>query len=200
MSSSTGIGQRLYILLSVLAALAAPVGYFLVRAAEDVLRSAIRNECLGGNFSLFSMCSDKAWRESNLAFWQYLLPFVPAVLVACGRWVLGFPRPLFALSSSWLYLIAEALLVLSGISVTLSSLYDAAVKSLEDLDRQSQTHLGNSYFVLAALGAPFILSMLLERARAERSYKVVRLGMFIVLLAPIVLIAIIIFRQASGAR
>ena len=200
MFSSTSVGQRLYILLSVLVALAAPIGFFLVRGAEDALRNAILKECQGDNLALFSVCFDRAWRESNLAFWQYLLPFVPAVLVACGRWVLGFPRPLFAFSGSWLYLIPEAVLVLAGIFVTLSSVYDGVVKPLEDLDKQIRIVLGSSYFALAVLGAPFILSMLLERARAERSYRVLRLGLFIVLVAPIAGIAIIIFRQASGAR
>ena len=202
MSPSTGVGDRLYILLSALAALAAPMGFFLVRGAEDALLNAILKECQGDNFSLFSVCFDKAWRESNLAFWQYLLPFVPAVSVACGRWVLGTSRPLFAFSRSWLYLIAEAFLVLVGILVTLSSVYDAAVKppeDLKDLDKQIRILLRSSYFGLAVLGAPLIVSMLLERARAERSYRVVRLGIFIVLVAPIVGIAIIIFRQATGA-
>ena len=199
MSSSIGVGERIYILLSVLAALAAPIGFSLVRGAEDALRNAILKECQGDKFSLFSVCLDEAWRKSNLTFWQYLLPFVPAALVACGRWVVGFPRPLFAFSGSWLYLIAEAVLVLSGISVTLSSVYDAAVKPLEDLEKY-RTLLRSSYLALAVLGPPFILSMLLERARAERSYKVLRLAIFIVLVAPIAGIAIIIFRQASGAR
>ena len=200
MSSSTRVGQRLYILLSVLAALAAPVGFFLVRGAEDALLNAILKECQGDNFSLFSVCFDKAWRESKLAIWQYLLPFVPAVVLASGRWVLGFPRPLFALSGSWLYLVAEAVLILSSIFVTLSSVYDAAGKPLEDLEKPIRILLRSSYFALAVLGAPFILSMLLERSRAERSYKVVRLGIFIVLVAPIIGIAIAIFREASGAR
>jgi hypothetical protein len=199
MSSSTGVGQRLYILLSVVAALAAPTGFFLVRAAEDTLLNAILKECEGDNFSLFSVCFNKAWREGTIAFWQYLLPFIPAVLIACGRWVLGFPRPLFTFSASWFYLIVEAILVLSGIFVTLSSVYDAWVKPLEDLEKQ-RILLGSSYLAVAVLGAPFILSILLERSRAERSYKFVRLGFVIVLVATIAAIAISFFRQTSGVR
>ncbi len=199
MSSSTGVGYRLYILLSVLVALAAPMGFFLVRGAEDALRNALQKECQGDNLALFSVCFEYVWKQSYLPFWQYLLPFVPAVSVACGRWVLGFPRPLFALSSSWLYLIAEAFLVLVGILATFSFIYDAAVIPLEKLDMHIRSFLTTFYFALAAVGAPLILSMLLERARSERSYRVVRLGIFIVLVAPLVGIAIIIFRQASGA-
>jgi hypothetical protein len=199
MSSSTGVGQRVYILLSVLAALAAPTGFFLVRGAENTLFNAILKECEGDSFSLFSVCFDKAWREGTLAFWQYLLPFIPAVLIACGRWVLGFPRPSFAFSVSWFYLIVEAILVLLGIFVTLSSVYDAWVKPIEDLEKQ-RILLGSSYLALAVLGAPLILSILLERPRAERSYKFVRLGFLIVLVALIAAIAISIFRQASRVR
>lgn len=196
MSSLTGVGQRLYILLSVLAALAAPIGFFLVRAAEDALLNAILKECQGG-----SLCVEKALRESNLAFWQYLLPFAPAVSVACGRWVLGFARPLFAFSRSWLYLIAEAFLVVLGTLMTLSFVYDAAVTPLKDVedffDKLIRIPLRGSYIGLAVLGAPLILSMLLDRARTDWSYKVVRLGIFIVLVLPVVGIAITIFREVT---
>jgi len=197
MSSSTGVGQRLYILLSVLVALAPPIGFFLVSATEDALRSVILKECQGDKVGLFSLCFDKAWRESNLPFWQYLLPFLPAVSVACGRWVLDFPRPLFSLSAWWVYLIVEAFLVLVGILLALFSVYSVAVDPLRDWEIWRLLKI--SYFALAALGAPLILSMLLERPHAERSCKFVRLGTLIVLIAPVVGIAIIIFRQASGA-
>lgn len=138
----------------------------------------------------------------QLSVLAILLPFAPAVSVACGRWVLGFPRELFAFSRSWLYLIAEALVVLLGILLTLSSVYDVSVIPLErllelgfwDLDRQIRFVFRTTYIGLAVIGAPLILSMLLDRACTEWSYKVVRSGIFIVLVAPIIGIAITIFR------
>ncbi len=197
MSSSTGVGQRLYILLSALAALAAPIGFVLIRGSEDALLKAIQKECQGDNVALFSVCFDKAFSESYLMFWQYLLPFFPAVFIACARWVVGIPRPLFALSGSRLYLIAEGFFVLVGVLVTVNAVYGAAVNPIDKLHIKS--FFTQFYLALAALGAPFILSMLLERPRAELSYKIVRLSMFILLAAPLVEIVIIIFRQATIA-
>jgi len=195
--SSTGVGQRLYILLSVLVTLAPPVGFFLIRGAEDTLLNAILKECQGDNFRLFSVCFDKAYRESYLMFWQYLLPFFPAVFIACARWVVGIPRPLFALSGSRLYLIGEGFFVLVGVLVTVNAVYDAAVNPIDKLFVKH--FFTRFYLALAALGTPFILSMLFERPRAELSFKIVRLSIFIVLVAPFVEIAIIIFRQPSGS-
>lgn len=198
MSSSTGVGQRLYILLSVLAALAAPIGFFLVRGAEDALLNTILKECQGDRISLFSVCFNKALRESKLAFWQYLLPFVPAVLLACGRWVLGTPRSWFGFSKFRLYLVAEGFFVVIGILLTLMNVYETAVKHIDNVDTQIEIVLRSFYLALAAIGAPVILSLLLKRDHVERSYKFVRLGILIVLIGPIAGIAMIIFRQASG--
>jgi hypothetical protein len=196
MSSSTSVGQRLYILLSVLAALAPPVGLFLVRGAEDLLLDTILKECQGGNVSLFSVCIDKALKENNLALWQYLLPFLPAISLACGRWVLGVPRPLFTLSGSRLYLIAETFLVIVAVSLVLYSGYSVVVDPLRNWEIRRLLKI--FYLTLGVIGTPLSLSMLLERATAERSYKFLRLGTFIVFVAPIAGIAILIFRQASG--
>lgn len=190
MSSPTGVGQRLYVLLSVLVALAPPIGFFVVRGADNALVNAILKECISENFRLFSICFEKAQNESYSGLW-HLLPFIPAVLVACGRWVLGFPRPLFALSGSRLYLIAEGFLILVGILSTVHAVYDATVTPIDKSFRFIFTQL---YWALSVLGAPFILSLLLERARTELSYKVVRVGIFTVLVAPFVVFTLIIFR------
>jgi hypothetical protein len=130
-------------------------------------------------------------------FWQYLLPFFPAVFIACARWVVGIPRPLFVLSRSWLYLIAEGFFVLVGMLVTVNAVYYATVNSIDKLYMKSFFTL--FYIALAALGAPFILSTLFERPRAELSHRIVRWSILIVCVAPLIEIAIIIFREARGA-
>lgn len=173
-----------------------PIGFFLIGSVEQALLNAILKECQGDNFRFFSLCFEKAYNES-LVLWLYLLPFLPAGLLACGRWVLGIPRPLFALSGSRVYLIAEGFLVLLGLLVTVSSVHDAAAKPIDQL--YFLPFFRSFYFALAAVGAPWILSMLLQRTRAELSHKIVRWSILIVLVAPFVEIVIIISRWASGA-
>ena len=198
MSSSTGVGQRLYILLSILVALAPIIGYFIILGAENNLREVIEKGCRGNNDSLWLFCFRKAYEEGNLAFWQYLLPFVPAVSVACGKWVLGTPRPVFPFSRFSLYLVFEVLLVLASSLFVLFSIYSVAVDPLQNW---AMRRVLKAFYVLVVLiSAPFILSKLLDRAPAERWYKVLRYGVYVVLLMPILSAAIIIFRQISGVQ
>jgi hypothetical protein len=110
---------------------------------------------------------------------------------------LGFPRPEFPFSRPWLYLIAEATLVLSAIFVAWSSVIDTLVIPLPDLEKH-RILFGSFYLALAVLGPPVILSILLDRPRAGLSHRFVLFGILIVIVAPVADITIFFFRIITG--
>jgi hypothetical protein len=195
MSTPTDVVQRLYILVCVMAAIALLMGPFFVLMAQNRLLDQIAKECHGGNYNLFRFCFDKAVNESYLAFWQYLLPFLPAIVIACVRWVCGFPRPVFAFSRSWLYLTVEGILILISGLIIVYSVHDAVARPIDDL--RTKYFFTTFYLVSGVIGAPFVLSALLNRLTTEWSWKILRWGVYIVLAAPIVSTAIVIWRELS---
>lgn len=197
----TDIKQRLFVTATVLAMIFLySAALFITTEVESQRKSALTS-CMDGEFSstLFDLCWHNTRRDVATSPLQYLIPFLPALLLIWLNWLLkldfrlevsSFPKK----TMKWLRVIGY----LVGALACFSSFYTVLEKQPDRLYLQQISDIFVvSWIATGWVSAPLLFKHLHGSKEQGQAFQLTKKTLYLVLASPLLALLLSAIRQAT---